>query len=114
MNVAEIMTREIRVIAPDRTVRDAARIMDEMNVGALPVCQGDELVGMITDRDITVRSTASGAAPDQHQVGEVMSRSVQWCRIDDDAGVVLDHMSAKQIRRMPVLDAGQVVGIVSL
>lgn len=115
MKVTEIMTRDIRVIAPDRTVRDAARIMDEMNVGVLPVCNGDELVGMITDRDITVRSTAAGVAPDRQQVGEVMSRSVQWCRSEDDANSVLEHMSAKQIRRMPVLDAGRhVVGIIAL
>ena len=60
MKIADIMTRDVRVIAPHRTVRDAARLMDEMNVGVLPVCDGRRLLGMITDRDIVVRSTATG------------------------------------------------------
>jgi CBS domain-containing protein len=63
MKIADVMTRDVRVIQPDRTVREAARLMDELNVGALPVCNGRRLIGMVTDRDITVRSTAAGLAP---------------------------------------------------
>src|SRR3712207_1543386 len=115
MRIADVMTRDVRVIQPDRTVRDAARLMDEMNVGVLPVCDGHRLVGMITDRDIAVRSTATGVAPDRHRVEEIMSRSLQWCFAEDDAEDVLRHMSEKQIRRMPVVDAERrLVGIVAL
>ena len=115
MKIAEVMTRDVRVIGPDRSVRDAARIMDEMNVGVLPVCDGRRLLGMITDRDIAVRSTAAGVAPDRHRVREIMSTSLQWCFEDDEAGDVLAHMSERQIRRMPVVDGERrLVGIVAL
>jgi CBS domain-containing protein len=115
MKVAEVMTRDVSVIEPHRSVRDAARLMDEMNVGVLPVCDGRRLLGMITDRDIVVRSTATGAPPDRHHVDEIMSRSLQWCFEDDDAHEVLMHMSEKQIRRMPVVDDDRrLVGIVTL
>ena len=74
MKIAEVMTRDVRAIQPDRSVRDAAaRIMDDMNIGVLPVCDGRRLVGMITDRDIAVRSTAAGVPPDRHRVHEIMS-----------------------------------------
>jgi CBS domain-containing protein len=115
MKIAEVMTRDVRVIEPDRSVRDAARIMDDMNVGVLPVCDGRHLVGMITDRDIAVRSTATGVPLDRHRVHEVMSTSLQWCFEDDDAEDVLRHMSERQIRRMPVVDGERrLVGIVAL
>ena len=115
MKVADVMTRDVRVIEPHRTVREAARLMDDMNVGVLPVCDGRRLLGMITDRDIAVRSTATGVAPDRHHVEEIMSRSLQWCFEDDDAHEVLMHMSEKQIRRMPVVDDDRrLVGIVAL
>lgn len=56
------MTRDVRVVQPDRTIRDAGRLMDELNVGVLPVCDGRRLIGMITDRDITLLATAAGLA----------------------------------------------------
>jgi CBS domain-containing protein len=68
MRIADVMTREVKVIGPERSVREAARLMDDLNVGALPVCDGQRLVGMITDRDITVRATAVGEDPDRTQV----------------------------------------------
>jgi CBS domain-containing protein len=115
MKIAEVMTRDVRTIGPDRSVRDAARIMDEMNVGVLPVCDGRRLLGMLTDRDIAVRSTAAGIAPDRHRVREIMSTSLQWCFEEDDAEDVLRHMSERQIRRMPVVDGERrLVGIVAL
>ena len=76
MRIADVMTRDVRVVQPDRTVREAARLMDELNVGVLPVCDGRRLVGMVTDRDITVRSTAAGLAPDQSYVRVVMTEVV--------------------------------------
>src|SRR4029453_5809367 len=115
MRIADVMTRDVRVVQPDRTVRDAARLMDEMNVGALPVCDGRRLIGMITDRDITVRSTAAGMAPDRHALREVMTEKVGWCLDDDDVDDIVEVMSRRQIRRIPVVDRSRrLVGIVAL
>jgi CBS domain-containing protein len=68
MQIREVMTRDVAVVSPYESVREAARRMDDLNVGALPVCDGRRLVGMITDRDITVRATAAGASPNACQV----------------------------------------------
>ena len=115
MKIADVMTRDVRVIQPDRTVREAARLMDELNVGALPVCNGRRLIGMVTDRDITVRSTAAGLAPDQSYVREVMTEDVAWCRETDHVDQVVEEMSRLQVRRIPVVDSSmRLVGIVAL
>ncbi|HEX2555913.1 MAG TPA: CBS domain-containing protein [Microvirga sp.] len=115
MKIADVMTRNVRVIQPDRTVREAARLMDELNVGALPVCDGRRLIGMVTDRDITVRSTAAGLAPDQSYVREVMTEDVAWCHETDDVDEVVEEMSRLQVRRIPVVDGSKrLVGIVAL
>ncbi|WP_439651678.1 CBS domain-containing protein [Microvirga puerhi] len=115
MKISDVMTRNVRVIAPDRTIRDAARLMDEMNVGSLPVCDGRRLKGIITDRDITVRATAAGLAPENALVRDVMSDNVWWCFDDDDVDHIVELMSDHQIRRLPVIDhAKHLVGIVAL
>jgi CBS domain-containing protein len=115
MRIADVMTRDVRVVQPDRTVREAARLMDELNVGALPVCDGRRLIGMITDRDITVRAVAAGLSPGETAVEEVMSADVSWCFDDDDVDDVVETMSRRQIRRIPVVDrAKRLVGIVAL
>lgn len=115
MRISEVMTRDVRVIAPNRSIRDAARLMDEMNVGSLPVCDGRRLKGMITDRDITVRATAAGLPPDETLVQEVMSDNVWWCFDDDDVNHIVELMSDHQIRRLPVVDHDKhLVGIVAL
>lgn len=114
--VSEIMTRDVRSISPEESVRRAAQLMDELNVGAIPVCDGNKLVGMITDRDITVRSTAAGQAPESTRVGDVMSTDVRTCYADQSADEVLGQMGDVQIRRVPVIDqdSHSLVGIVSL
>jgi len=115
MRISDVMTPDVRAIAPDRTVRDAARLMDELNVGVLPVCLDGRLLGIITDRDVTVRSTAVGAAPGEQTVQEIMTSDLISCGPDDDAAEVLRRMSAVQVRRMSVVDeVGRLVGIVSL
>jgi CBS domain-containing protein len=113
--VSEVMTRGVEVIAPDASLQRAAQVMDELNVGALPVCAGGELVGMITDRDITVRATAAGMEPTQHCVKEVMTEQTRWCTEDQTTDEVMKQMGDVQIRRLPVLNAQrEIVGIVSL
>jgi CBS domain-containing protein len=115
MLVGEVMTRDVTAVSTHATVREAAQQMDQLNVGALPVCEGQRLVGMITDRDITVRCTAAGSSPDATQVNDVMSGDVRWCREDDQVAKATEEMSHMQVRRLPVVDRGQnLVGIVSL
>ncbi len=115
MKISSIMTRNVRVVAPDRTIQEAARLMDEMNVGSLPVCDGRRLRGMVTDRDITVRATAAGLPPDTTRVRDVMSDHVWWCFDDDDVDHIVQLMSDHQIRRLPVVDRDKhLVGIVAL
>lgn len=113
--IAEVMTRDVEVIRPDETLQRAAQRMDELNVGSLPVCEGRRLVGMITDRDITVRATAAGMGPKETRVSEVMTGSTRCCKADQTTEEVMEQMGQSQIRRLPVLgDDGEVVGIVSL
>ncbi|HEY8606139.1 MAG TPA: CBS domain-containing protein [Noviherbaspirillum sp.] len=114
--IAEVMTRDVRSVTPQETIRRAAEMMDELNVGALPVCDGERLVGMITDRDITVRAVAAGVPPDTAQVGEVMSVQVRWCFEDQPVDEVMQQMADTQIRRVPVVDQNthSLIGIVSL
>jgi CBS domain-containing protein len=116
-SVSEVMTRNVRFISPNESVQRAAQLMDELNVGALPVCDGARLVGMVTDRDITVRATSAGFAPDQVVVDEVMSTDVRWCFEDQPLDDVMRQMADTQIRRVPVVshdEAHRLVGIVSL
>jgi CBS domain-containing protein len=113
--VAEVMTRGVEVISPEASVQRAAQRMDELNVGALPVCSGPSLVGMITDRDITVRATAAGLEPNRTRVSEVMTESTRYCTENQDIDDVKKQMGEMQIRRLPVLGGDKtVVGIVSL
>lgn len=113
--IADIMTRDVQTISPQETIQRAAQLMDELNVGAIPVLDGDKLVGMITDRDITVRSVAVGQDPRSTKVTDVMSTDVRTCTEDQTIDAVLATMGDVQIRRIPVLDAqSKVIGIVSL
>jgi CBS domain-containing protein len=113
--IQDIMTRDVQTISPQETVQRAAQLMDELNVGAIPVLEGDKLVGMITDRDIAVRSVAAGQDPRSTKVADVMSTDVRTCTADQSIDDVLDTMGDVQIRRIPVLDAqSKVIGIVSL
>ena len=104
----------MQVVRPDESLRRAAQVMDELNVGSLPVCDRSGLVGMITDRDITVRATAAGLSGDT-QVSDVMSDHIRWCTSEQTVQEAMQQMADVQIRRLPVVDADhQVVGIVSL
>ena len=115
MKVKEIMTREVDVVSPETTLRDAAERMNSLDVGVLPVCDTDRLVGMITDRDITVRATAAGCDPKTTLVGDAMSQEVIWCYDDQDVQEAARLMKERQIRRLLVMNrANDLVGIVSL
>lgn len=115
MRLKEVMTQGVEVISPEATVQEAAQRMQSMNIGMLPVCDGDRLVGMLTDRDITVRATAAGRDQTHTPVREVMTPKVQYCFEDEEVGTAAQRMSQLQIRRVVVLNRQKrLVGIVSL
>ena len=113
--VAEVMTRDVRVVNPEETVQQAARMMGEADAGAVPVGENDRLVGMITDRDLAVRVLAEGKDPSRTKVREVMTSGTAYVFEDEDLGAVAESMRGRQVRRMPVLSRDKrLVGIVSL
>ncbi|GBH24382.1 CBS domain-containing protein [Burkholderia vietnamiensis] len=113
-SVSEVMTRDAATIAPTQTLREAAQMMDALNVGALPVCDGTRLIGMLTDRDIIVRAVWRGVRPDEPIEG-VVSGPANWCYEDDDISAVQNKMAEAQIRRVPVVDRDKrLSGIVAL
>jgi CBS domain-containing protein len=115
MELREIMTRNPEVISGDATLKEAATKMKNLDVGLIPVCDGDRLQGMLTDRDITIRATADGRDPGSTKVSDVMSTDVAYCLEDQEIEEAVSLMEARQIRRLPVLNqAKRLVGIVSL
>lgn len=114
MRVRDIMTTSVECVSPDDTVHDAARKMTEEDCGALPVTENDQLVGMITDRDIVTRAVAKGYDPAECYVREIMSTDVKHVR-DDDADTLAQTMSDLQVKRLPVVNKDhRIVGIVAL
>jgi CBS domain-containing protein len=108
------MTRDVRLIDPDDTLRDAAVAMAEIDAGFLPVRENDRLVGIITDRDIAIRGVAKGLSPDA-EVRAVMSDEIRYCFEDDEADDVLANMGEIQVRRLPVMNHDKrLVGVVSI
>ena len=114
MKVRDSMTQDVVVVSPDQSVGDAARLMVERDIGAVPVGENDRLVGMLTDRDIAVRVVAEGKGPDT-KVSEAMSRDVMYCFEDEDLNHVATNMGSIQVRRLPVVNRDKrLVGIVSI
>jgi|SRR6266850_966946 len=114
MRVSEAMSRDVRVCSPGSTIRDCAKMMAEIDAGAVPVGDNDRLVGMITDRDIAIRAIAAGKGPDT-PVREVMSLDVKYCFEDEELEHVAQNMGDIQVRRLPVVNREKrLVGIVSL
>ena len=115
MQVSQILTREVETIGPDTSVKEAAQRMRSMDVGSLPVCDGRRLLGMVTDRDITIRITAEGRDAASTPVQEAMTPSVDFVFEDQDVQDAARIMKDRQIRRLPVLSRDkQLVGILSL
>jgi len=114
MKVSEVMTREVQTVSPDQPVQEAAGFMLSSDAGSIPVTDGDQLIGMITDRDIAVRGIAKGFGPET-PVRDLMSDNVVCARHDEDVEDVAARMSKAQVRRLPVVDEQQkLCGIVSL
>ena len=114
MQVQDLMTRDVGIISPDETLKKAACRMAELDVGVLPVAEGDRLVGMITDRDMVVRGIADDLGPSA-LVRDVMTPDVKYCFCDQEIDEIVDNMADIQVRRLPVLDRDKrLVGILSL
>ena len=113
--IKDIMTRGVEVIQRDDTIQHAAERMRALDIGVLPVADGNALAGMVTDRDITVRGVAAGMIPQEALVSDVMTEDVRWCLEDDTVEQVMDQMGEEQVRRLAVLSAAkEIVGIVTL
>lgn len=112
--VRDAMTADVDIVTPSAKVSDAAEKMRNLNVGSLPVLDQQNLVGIITDRDITVRVTADGGSPDSITVSQVMSKDVVSVSPDTDLDDAARLMANHQIRRLPVVDNGKLVGMLSL
>ena len=114
MKIRDAMTRDVCMVRPDQTLRDAAHMMAELDIGALPVQENDRLVGMITDRDIAVRAVAEGWGADT-QIRKVMTNEIKYCYDDQDIEEVTRNMSDQRLRRLPVMNRDKrLVGILSL
>ena len=115
MKVADCMTRDVQIVKPDQPIQEAAQFMLRSDAGSMPVCDGERVIGMLTDRDIAVRAVALGRGPDT-PVREAMTDHVDYCFDDDDVEEVAMKMSDAQLRRFPVLSRqdNKLVGIVSL
>jgi CBS domain-containing protein len=111
--VRDAMTEDPRSIGASEPVVDAARLMREQHVGSLPVTDNKELVGIITDRDITTRVVAEAADPNMISVGDVYSRDLISVEPDQDLDEALQLMARHQVRRLPVIENGSLVGIVA-
>ena len=114
MQVNEAMTNDVKIASPNQPIRDAARLMAEIDAGVLPVGENDRLVGMITDRDIAIRAVAADKGP-QTPIRDIMSKEVLYCFEDDDVDDVVQNMADIKVRRLPVLNhEKRLVGILSL
>jgi CBS domain-containing protein len=109
------MTEKVELIGPEAKLQEAARKMAAADIGLLPVGADDRLVGVITDRDIAVRSVAEGKSSVQTKVRDVMTKNVLYCFDDEDADHIADNMATLQVRRLPVVNRDKrLVGVVSL
>lgn len=114
MKVSEIMTQSVASLNVDDTIERAAQLMMEHNIGSIPVCRGEKVVGVITDRDITLRSVANGENSKVQTVKEIMSSNPVIIQPNMEADDAARIMSERQIRRLPVVENDNLVGIISL
>lgn len=114
-HVKDVMTKAVVVVKPDDTVKHAAIKMEAHDVGPLPVCDGERLVGVLTDRDITLRTVATGRDPNTTSVRETMTAELYYLHEDDEVQEAANVMRQRQVRRLPVVNRDErLVGIVAL
>jgi len=115
IEVSQVMTRDVRLVDPGTTLKDAAAMMRDGDFGLLPIGENDRLVGTITDRDIAIRAVAAGKDPTRTPVRDAMSEGIVYCFEDQSVSEAAALMGEKQIRRLPVLNRDKrLVGIVAI
>jgi len=115
MQAKELMTRTVECVSPETQMRDAAQKMKLLDVGFLPVCENDRLIGAVTDRDIVLRVITAGKDVRDCKARAVMTKDVFWCYEDQSADEVADYMAEKEIRRVLILNRNKrLVGVVSI
>jgi CBS domain-containing protein len=115
MKLQDIMTRDVEVLDPNGMLDQAARRMKDLDVGTMPVCDGERLIGMLTDRDIVVRAVAAGADPRRTPVRDAMTPNLRYCFDDQEVEEAAQLMRDEQIRRLPIVNRDKrLTGIVSL
>jgi CBS domain-containing protein len=113
MKIKEIMTTDVRAVSANDSISEAANIMKQLDVGAVPVLDNHLLVGIITDRDLVLRAVAEGKNSDE-RVSTIMTKNITTVSPDTDVHKAADLMASQQIRRLPIVDNGRLVGIVSI
>jgi CBS domain-containing protein len=113
-HVSDLMTTDLATVDPATPLQQAAQLMRDGNVGNVIVTEGNELVGLLTDRDIAVRAVADDRSAKETKVGDVASKDLHTLRPDDDLDAAAALMRDAAVRRAPVIDGGKLVGIVSL
>lgn len=114
MKVKDIMTDQVAFVNPTATIVEAAQLMQKHNIGAVPVCEGQDVVGIVTDRDIVVRNVAHGKDPSITPVKDVMSSRVKVVTPEMNLNEAAMIMAHEQVRRLPVVENNRLVGIVAL
>lgn len=114
MKVNEIMTKNVFSVSPEDKVQSAAEIMGKHNIGSVPVCEGEKIMGILTDRDIALRSVSTGENINMQKVREIMSSNPVFGTPDMDVSEASKIMSDRQIRRLPIVENNNLVGIISL
>jgi CBS domain-containing protein len=114
MKIKEIMTNQVAYLSPEDNLVEAAQLMQKHDVGVLPVCQGENVLGIVTDRDIVVRNIAHGQDPKTTPVKNVMTADVQMVSPDMNLNQAAEMMADNQIRRLPVVENNRIVGMVAL
>lgn len=114
MRVKDVMTNDVASLKPEDSIERAAELMKEFNIGSLPVCEGKKVIGIVTDRDIALRAVAEGKDNRNQTVQEVMSSNPVVIDSQADVKEAAKLMSDNQIRRIPIVEANSLVGMVSL
>lgn len=114
MQIKDVMTTDVASVNPQDSVENAAKLMQKYDVGSIPVCEGQKIVGIVTDRDIAVRCVAVGKDTKQAPVSDVMTTNPVTASSSTDVHEAAKIMSERQIRRLPIVDNNNLVGMVAL
>ena len=115
MNVKECMNKTVYTCNPDNTIADVAKLMKDKHVGCVPVCSGqNELVGLVTDRDIILRGVACNKDANITPISEIMTTGVHWCEGYRDVSEATNMISKYQVKRIPIVDETRIIGILTL